>query len=74
MAPTVLVDGSFEIAKERGSILDFVDDDRGLIATQECLWVLFCLFGFRGQIKRYECVIGKEASKRGSLAGLPRSK
>jgi len=40
------IHGYLEVAKEAGSILNLINDDRGKIALKEALRLLLRLFGF----------------------------
>jgi len=47
---TVGVDSHFEVSKQAGSVLHFVNDHRARMAQQEALRLLLSLLGFGGQI------------------------
>ena len=45
------IHGYLEVAKEAGSILNLINDDRGRIALKEALRLFLSLFGFGREIE-----------------------
>jgi hypothetical protein len=59
VARTVGIHGHLEVAKEAGSILNFINDDGWRIALKEALRFLLGLFGFGGEIEGHKRIIRK---------------